>query len=127
MYFLLKCNSGSKPQNRYEALRRYLTLQRYDLLHSVLAPHRAAAIAPLLAAIDYYAHTRTQLNRLFPGKFEAGRVLLPCLVNLFFPLFYKRRQTLEIRLIMCRTNETCFTYKLMFMNESIISSLNFFF
>jgi len=55
LYFLLKWNSGSKPQNRYEALRRYLTPQRYGLLRSAPAPHRAATIAPLLAAIDYYA------------------------------------------------------------------------
>jgi len=47
LYFLLKWNSSSKPQNRYEALRRYLTPQRYGLLHSAPAPHRAAAI-------DYY-------------------------------------------------------------------------
>jgi len=42
LYFLLKCNSGSKPQNRYEALRRYLTPQRYGLLRSVPVPHRTA-------------------------------------------------------------------------------------
>ena len=54
MYFLLKWNSSSEPQNRYEVLRRYLTSQYYGLLHSAPAPHHAAAIAPLLAAIDYY-------------------------------------------------------------------------
>jgi len=49
-------------------LRRYLTPQRYGLLHSAPALHRTA-IAPLLAAIDYYGNsdTSSSINKLGPA------------------------------------------------------------